>query len=115
MPRAMPPTRVIGIDWRLPNAAAAIAAMSRKRKFSLLTWENSGASRTPARPANRLESIQATVLMRSALMPASSVMRGLSTVARIRRPSWDQRKRAVSAPTATRVTMIVASWLPSMA
>ena len=82
---------------------------------SSLTWENSGASSTPARPAKRLDSIQANVLIRSALMPASSVIRGLSTTARIRRPSGDQRNRAVRPTTATTVTTIVATWLPSSA
>ena len=81
-----------------------MAAMSRMKKFSAFTWPKSGASSTPARPANRLESIQATVLMRSASTPVSSAIRGLSTTARMRRPSGDQRKSAISATTATTVT-----------
>ena len=69
-----------------PKAAAAIAATIRVVKLFDATCANSGASSTPARPANRLDSIHENVLTRSALIPASSVMRGLSTTARICRP-----------------------------
>ena len=71
---------------RRPKAAAAIAAISRMVKFGAANWANSGARSTPARPANALDSIHENALTRSALMPASSVMRGLSTTARIWRP-----------------------------
>ena len=47
----------------------------------------SGASSTPARPARKLDSIQATMLTRSLSMPASSTIRKLSTIARIWSPS----------------------------
>ena len=101
--------------FRLPKAAAAMAAMSRNRKLASLTWEKRGASRTPAKPAKRLDRIQAMELTWSALMPASSVMRGLSTVARMRSPICDHRKSAVRPSTATTVTRTVATWFPSMA
>ncbi len=68
------------------NAAAAIAATSRIVKLLADSCVKSGAISTPARPANKLESIQENTLTRSELMPASAVMRGLSTTARIRRP-----------------------------
>ena len=69
-----------------PKAAAAIAAINRIVKFGAANCANSGARSTPARPANVLESIHENALTRSALMPASSVMRGLSTTARIWSP-----------------------------
>ncbi len=69
-----------------PKAAAAIAAISRMVKLGAASWANSGASSTPARPANVLDNIHENALTRSALIPASSVMRGLSTTARIWSP-----------------------------
>ena len=68
------------------NAAAAIAATSRIVKLFADSWAKSGAISTPARPANKLESIHENALTRSELMPANAVMRGLSTTARIRSP-----------------------------
>ena len=88
---------------RRPNAAAATAATMSVVKLLAATCANSGASSTPARPANRLDSIHENVLTRSALIPASSVMRGLSTTARICRPIADHRNSATN-PTADQAT-----------
>ncbi len=55
-------------------------------KLLAVSWVKSGAISTPARPANKLESIHENALTRSELMPASAVIRGLSTTARIRSP-----------------------------
>ena len=100
---------------RRPNAAAATAATMSVVKLLAATCANSGASSTPARPANRLDSIHENVLTRSALIPASSVMRGLSTTARICRPIADHRNSATNPRTATTVKTSVAIWLASRA
>jgi len=100
---------------RRANAAAAIAATSRIVKYVAASCAYSGAISTPARPANRLDSIHENALTRSALMPISAVMRGLSTTARIRSPMLENRKRSVSTTTEIAVAMSVAASLPSIA
>ena len=79
-----------------------------------LTAANSGASRTPASPAMKLDSIHETVPTRSASTPASSVMRGLSTTARIWSPRAVDRNSTVSPTTMSTVSTMVTSWLLSM-
>ena len=86
MPSARPPTSASGRLDRPANAAAAIAATMSRKKFCDDSCGNSGPSSTPAIPARMLESAQPTDETRSALIPASSVMRALSTTARMRRP-----------------------------
>ncbi len=70
----------------------ATTTMSKKRPADRVGKR--GAMSTPARPANREDSIHAEMEMRSAARPLSSVMRGLSTTARIRRPTIVKRNRA---------------------
>ena len=86
MPSSSPPSSAIGMLVSRANAAAAIAATSRIVKFVAASCAKSGAISTPARPAKKLDSIHENALTRSALMPASAVIRGLSTTARICRP-----------------------------
>ena len=68
------------------STAADIATTTSVVKLSSLTDANSGDSSTPASPAIMLQSIHDAMLTRSASIPASSVMRGLSTTARMRSP-----------------------------
>jgi hypothetical protein len=82
----MPPARVRGRLERRPKAAAAVAATIRMVKVIESTLSYRGASSTPASPARKLDSTHATDPTRSALTPASSAIRGLSTTARIRSP-----------------------------
>ncbi len=86
MPSARPPISASGRLERPANAAAAIAATISRKKFCAASCGKSGPSSTPAMPASMLESAQPIDETRSELMPASSVMRALSTTARIRSP-----------------------------
>ena len=86
MPRLRPPTSASGKLTSRPTAAAAIAITTRLKKFSAASVLNVGAMSTPANPANRLDSAQLKADTRSAKIPFSSVIRGLSTTARMRRP-----------------------------
>ncbi len=61
---------------------------------------NRGAISTPASPAKKEESAHADAETRSASMPFSSVILGLSTTARMRRPRIEKRNRATSPTTA---------------
>ena len=72
---------------------------------------NRGAISTPARPANSDDRAQAKADTRSAATPLSSVIRGLSTTARIRRPMALKRKRANSPAVATTAMPMVTSSL----
>ena len=90
------------------STAAEIAATTSGVKKMLLTVPSAGAMSTPERPAMKLASIHELMLTRSAFTPASSVMRELSTTARIRRPSAVERKSTTSAITMTTVIAIVA-------
>jgi hypothetical protein len=62
----------------------------------------------PAIPASRLDMTHAVVLTRSAFTPASSVIRVLSTTARMRRPTGEYRNSKSSAHTIAIVTIAVA-------
>ena len=86
-----------------------MAATISRKKLSALTCGNSGASSTPANPANSPESIHDSEPTRLAFTPASSVIRGLSTTARMRRPAAVRRSSALNRPTARNVTTIVVS------
>ena len=86
MPSASPPTSASGRLDSPANAAAAIAATTSRKKFCDDSWGNSGPSNTPAMPARMLESAHPIDETRSALIPASSVRRALSTTARMRSP-----------------------------
>ena len=68
-----------------------------------------GAISTPAMPANMLEIAHASAEMRSAGIPASSVIRGLSTTPRIARPTAVSRKIPARISMATTATTIWAS------
>ena len=109
-PSNIPPARAMGRLDSEAKAAAAMAATIKRKKLSALTWGNSGARRTPASPANRPDSIQEYDSTRSASTPASSVMRGLSTTARMRRPIVVSRRNAVSRPTALSDTITPCLW-----
>ena len=111
----MPPQNASGRLVRLPSAAAAMAATSRSVKFSACRSANSGASSTPARPARKLERTQMATPTSSELTPASWTMRGLSAIARIRRPIWVKCDINDSSSTTARVTMTVESSVPLMA
>jgi hypothetical protein len=111
----MPPRSAIGMLVSRANAAAAIAATSRIVKYVDASCAKRGAIRTPARPATRLDSIQENELTRSALMPTSAVMRGLSTTARIFSPMLENRNRSVSTTTTINVAISVAASFPSIA
>ena len=82
-------------------AAAAIATTTRLKKSPAASVLNRGAISTPAMPANSDDSIQANAETRSALMPLSSVIRPLSTTARIRRPIELKRNSAARESMAT--------------
>ena len=75
----------------------------------LISVLSRGAISTPAMPANMLEIAQASAEIRSAGMPASSVIRGLSTTPRIASPAAVSRNRAPSRSIAATATMIWAS------
>ncbi len=68
-----------------------------------------GAINTPARPAKNDESAQADADTRSAGIPLSSVIRGLSTTARMRRPITVNLKSSASPMVAEIATIIAAS------
>ena len=59
-------------------------------------------------PASKLDITHAVVLTRSAFTPASSVIRVLSTTARMRSPSGEYRKSTNSPSTIAIVTAAVA-------
>ena len=86
IPSARPPTSASGRLDRPANAAAAIATTMSRKKFCDDSCGNSGPSNRPAMPARMLDSAHPTDDTRSALIPDSSVMRALSTTARMRRP-----------------------------
>jgi hypothetical protein len=109
IPRPSPPRSALGRLVRRPTAAAAMATMTRWKKSGAMSVLKRGAIRTPAMPANRLESAQAKAEIRSALMPFSSAMRGLSTTARRASPSELKRNRAPRAVMPRRATAIWAS------
>jgi hypothetical protein len=70
-----------------------------------------GAMSTPASPANNDDRAQAKADTRSAATPLSSVMRGLSTTARMRRPTALNLNRASNPSVATTAMPIVTSSL----
>ena len=93
-PSPRPPASAQGrLDSR-PTAAAATATTTRLKKSPAASVLNRGAMSTPARPAKSDESAHAKAETRSAAMPFSSVIRGLSTTARIRRPIAVNRNSA---------------------
>ena len=108
-PRAMPPTSARGRLTSRPTAAAAIATTTSVKKSVLMRVLNPGAMSTPASPAKVLEIAQASADTRSAGMPASSVIRGLSTTPLMARPTAVNRKRAPSRTIAATATRIWAS------
>ena len=108
-PSPSPPTSAPGRLTSRPTAAAATAITTSAKKSALMTVPMRGAIRTPARPAKVLESAQANADTRSAWMPASSVIRGLSTTARIDRPTAVNRNSAPSSSMAATATTIAAS------
>ena len=114
-PMPIPPQNASGRLVRLPKAAAAMAATSRSVKLSACSSANKGASSTPARPARRLERTQIAIPTRSELMPASWTMRGLSAMARMRRPIWVKCDMSDANRTMAKVTMTVDSSVPLMA
>ena len=59
-----------------------------------------------------LDRIQAKALTRPALTPASSVMRGLSTTARISRPTGVNRKSTTRTAATTTVAALIDSSSP---
>ena len=65
-----------------------------------------GAMSTPARPAKNDDSAQAAADTRSAVMPLSSVIRGLSTTARMRRPIRVNLKTLASTITSSGISLL---------
>ena len=76
----------IGMERSSPHAAAAMAATIRVAYVSDWKLPNVGASRTPARPAMKLEMAQATATTPPELTPSSWTSRRLSTAPRICKP-----------------------------
>jgi hypothetical protein len=109
MPRPSPPARARGMLTSWPTAAAATATTTRLKKSAAASWLKRGAMSTPASPAKNDDSAHANAETRSAAIPFSSVIRGLSTTARIRRPIAEYRNSAPRATTATTPTTIWAS------
>ncbi len=110
-PRPIPPRNARGRLTSAPTAAAAIATTMRLKKSPAARVLKRGAMSTPANPANRLDSAQLNADTRSARMPASSVMRGLSTTARMRRPRSVNRNSAASAAVAVSAMAIATNSL----
>jgi hypothetical protein len=108
-PSPMPPRNARGRLTSRPTAAAAMATTTRLKKSGAARVLNRGAMSTPASPANRLDSAQLKADTRSARTPVSSVMRGLSTTARICRPMPVHRNRAASASVAVNAMAIATS------
>ena len=94
IPSPRPPRSARGRLTSRPIAAAAMATTTRWKKSGAIRVLNRGAISTPAMPAKKLDSIQATEDTRSASIPANSVIRGLSTTARMARPREVNRNRA---------------------
>ncbi len=111
MPRPSPPANARGRLTRAPTAAAAIPTTMRLKKSGAARVLKRGAISTPARPANRLDSAHEKADTRSARMPASSVMRWLSTTARMRSPRSVKRNRAARVAMAASATAIPTSSL----
>ena len=88
-----------------------MATTTRLKKSGAASVLNRGAISTPARPANSDDSAQAKADTRSAGMPLSSVIRGLSTTARIRRPIAVNLNSAPRANVATTAMAIATSSL----
>ena len=95
-PSPSPPASARGrlVSW--PTAAAAIATTTMLKNSPDEKELKRGAIRTPARPAKNDDSAQAKADTRSAEMPLSSVIRGLSTTARMRSPTADHLNSAPS-------------------
>ena len=108
-PRLSPPTSARGRLTSFPTAAAATAITTSVKKSVELSELKRGAISTPAIPANVLDRAQANAEVRSALIPLSSVMRGLSTTARMARPSMVKRNSAPSSSVPASATAIMAS------
>jgi hypothetical protein len=98
---------------RPATTQAATAATSSAKKSRLLSWANSGASRTPARLASRLDRTHDPSATRSASTPWSCTSRGLSTTARMRRPAAVRENSSASPATTTPVATSVAIWAAS--
>ena len=98
---------------RLPTTQAAMAATSRVKKSGESSWANRGAMSTPARLARMLARIHDDNATRSASTPCSCSSRGLSTTARMRRPSAPRRNSTTRKTTTPMVHTMVAIWLAS--
>ena len=108
-PSPMPPPNAHGRLTSRPTAAAAIATtMMLKYSFGSKVVKR-GAMSTPASPAKNDDRAHADADTRSAEMPLSSVIRGLSTTAFILRPTGVSRNRAASPRTATTATTMATS------
>ena len=111
IPSDTPPTNARGRSTSRPSAAAVTATTTRLKKSGAASVLNRGAIKTPANPANRLDSAHANAATPSERTPASSVRRGLSTVARICSPSGLNRKSAPRPAMATAaITIDVSSF-----
>ena len=96
-PRPRPPMSARGRLTSRPMAAAATATMTRPKKSGATRVLNRGAISTPARPAKKLDRAQEKADTLLASTRFSSAMRGLSTTARMRRPSAVNRNSAAMA------------------
>ncbi len=117
MPSPMPAARAMGSDRMLATDAAVRPATSRAvycRGSVGCSDAVRGSSRTPARPANVLDSAHAPAATRGALIPSSWDMRRLSTTARICRPMLLQRNIATTAAATTTVMTVVVTSPPLM-
>ncbi len=111
MPRPRPPAKARGRLTSDPTAAAAMATTTMLRKSPAASELKRGAIRTPASPANSDERAHADAETRLALMPLSSVILGLSTTARMRRPITVKRNRATRHKVARTATAMATSSL----
>ncbi len=84
-------TAATAMDRKAAHAAAAIAATMSVRNGWACTCPKLGASKTPARPATKLEITHATATTPPALTPSSCTSRRLSTAPRICSPSGVNR------------------------
>ncbi|CAB4365495.1 unannotated protein [freshwater metagenome] len=109
MPSPRPPANARGRLTSRPRMAAAIATTTRLKKSGAARVLNRGAMSTPARPAKVLDKAQLTAETRSERIPFNSVIRGLSTTARICRPIAVKRNSAAKHSMAMTATPMVVS------
>ncbi len=111
-PISNPPASASGIERKRANTTAGVEMRTTVVNTGVLSVKI-GASRTPARPARKLPSIQDVAEVRSGSMPRSAARPRRSTTARIRSPSRVRRSSTHRPTAVTTAAAKTATWLLS--